>query len=97
MLKAFSPSGAATVTIAATTTSASATLDANSSQVRVVNAAGGSMAFIRFSTGASTAVATDMPIAPGTDAVFTKGTATHVAAICATGTATLYFTNGEGM
>ncbi len=94
-LKTFFPSGT-TVSIAGTVASASATLDANSAAVRVVNA-GPNMAFIRFTTGASTALLTDMPIAAGATETFTKASANTVSAICGTGTATLYFTNGEGL
>ncbi|MES2148597.1 MAG: hypothetical protein V4508_02280 [Pseudomonadota bacterium] len=95
-LKTFAPKGDATVPIAATTASASAALDKYSSAVRVVNG-GTAMAFIRFSTGAATAVVTDMPIASGATETFTKGSADTVSAITASGTAALYFTNGEGL
>lgn len=96
-IKTFSPSGAATATIAATAASASATLDGLCSVVRVVNL-GPNKAFIRFGTGATTAALTDMPIAANSTEVFTKGSQTTVAAICAaTETANLYFTNGEGL
>lgn len=95
-LKTFAPKGDATVPIAGTTSSATGLLDVYSNAVRVVNA-GPNMAFIRFTTGASTAVATDMPIASGATETFTKGSADRVSAICATGTAALYFTNGEGL
>lgn len=95
-IKTFSPSDAATTTIAATVASASTTLDRYSDCVRVVNAGTGT-AFIRFSTGAETATVTDMPVLPNSTEVFTKGAYTHVSAICGTGTATLYFTNGQGL
>lgn len=89
-----------TKTIAATSTSGSATFTAGTSatakQCRVVNL-GSSTAFIRFTTGASTAVTTDMPIPTGAVEVFNKGGADTVSAVCASGTtATLYFTTGEG-
>lgn len=96
-IKTFAPAGTATATIAATAASASTALDGLSSAVRVVNA-GPNIAFIRFTRGASTALATDMPISSGATETFTKGSADTVSAICsATQTATLYFTNGEGL
>lgn len=95
-LKTFFPKGDATVSIAATTATASATLDVYSNAVRVVNAGTGT-AFLRFGKGATTATVTDMPILSGATETFTKGDSTTVAAITATGTATLYFTNGEGL
>lgn len=96
----FSPLGP-TVSIAVTTTSGSALLGVPDTKagcsIRVASAAGGQIAFIRFGSGAPTAVATDMPILPGTVEIFTVGPAiTHVAAITATATATLYFTPGQG-
>lgn len=94
-LKTFFPSGT-TVSIAGTVASASATLDANSSAVRVFNA-GPNVAFIRFTTGASTATGSDMPVAAGATETFTKGSANNVSVICASGTAAIYFTNGEGL
>ena len=95
-LKTFAPKGDATVPIAGTTASASATLDQHSNVVRVVNA-GPDIAFIRFGKGATTAVVTDMPILSGATETFTKGDNTTAAAITASGTAALYFTNGEGL
>lgn len=94
-LKAFAPAGP-TVQIAATTASASVALDPYSAVVRVFNA-GPNIAFIRFSIGASTAVLTDMPVNVGATERFTDATSNMVSAICETGTAKLYFTNGEGL
>lgn len=95
-LKTFAPKGDATVPLAATVATASASLDKFSNACRVYNA-GPNMAFIRFSTGATSAVVTDMPIPVGDIETFTKGSADTVAAICSAGTAALYFTNGEGL
>lgn len=95
-LKTFFPKGDATVSVAATTTSASATLDAHSNVVRVVNA-GADTVFIRFGKGATTATATDMPVLAGATETFTKGDSTTVAVLAAASTATVYFTNGEGL
>lgn len=89
--------GGATVALAATTASASNTaLPGECSQVRIYNA-GPNAAFIRFASAALTADATvDMPIASGNTEVFTKGGSTAIAAICATGSATVYVTPGVG-
>jgi hypothetical protein len=96
-LKTFAPKGDATVPLAASAATASATIDKFSNACRVYNA-GPSLAFIRFSTGAATALTTDMPMPAGGVETFTKGSADTVAAICgAAGTASLYFTNGEGL
>jgi hypothetical protein len=96
-IKTFTPDGAATTTIAGAAASASATLSQFSNCVRVYNA-GPNKAFIRFGTGVTTALATDMPIAPNSTEVFTKGATTTVAGICSgVETATLYFTCGEGL
>lgn len=103
----FAPDFAKTKSISATSTTASATLDAldvNSSTniggfsvMRVVNV-GPNTAFIRWGVGAQTALTTDMPVLAGTVETFTKGNSTDtVAAICASGqTATIYVTCGEG-
>jgi len=91
----FTPS-ATTQSIAATTTSASATVIANQPCVRVYNV-GPSIAFVRFTAGASTALVTDMPVAAGAIELFTKGDADTVSAITASGTATIYLTVGEGV
>lgn len=96
-MKTFMPKGDDTVTIAATVASANVALDQFSNAVRVVNA-GTAMAFIHFGSGVGTAATlTKMPVASGATETFTKGTSNYVAAITASGTATLYFTNGEGL
>lgn len=93
MTKSFAPSGS-TVTLAATAASASVALDQYYGAVRVYNK-GPNVAFIRFSTGASPAVLTDLPLAVGATETFSKGTGNNASAICAaTETATLYLTNG---
>lgn len=95
----FLPRVAGTVSIAATTASASVSVAAanvQSPHVSIYNA-GPNTAFVRWGVGAQTAVATtDMPIPSGATKTYTKGTADTFAAICATGTATIYFTPGEG-
>ncbi len=98
-IKAFFPAEKATQKIAATTVSASATLDQYSNAVRVYNP-GPNIARIRFSGPGGSAVAAttnDMPIGVGVTEIFTKGDATFVTAICDTGTAAIEFTAGEGV
>lgn len=90
----FSPG--TTETLSASTSSASVTLDGDTNQVRVYNATA-AVAFIRFTTDASTAVNTDTPIAPGSVEVFTKAANKNIAsAILASGTGSVYFTIGHG-
>ena len=84
----------ATITLAVTTSSAGSTAaPTNSAQVRVYNA-GPNLCFIRFGQGTMTATTSDMPLAVGATEIFTKGGASGVAAICGTGTATVYVTPG---
>lgn len=96
-IKTFMPNGSDSATLVATTTSASVQLDVFSQAVRVVNPAGGAMAFIAFGDVTVTATTARMPIQPGATETFTIGANGYVAAITASGTATLYFTNGEGL
>lgn len=107
----FSPNFSKTKSISATSTSASATLDATdvstttanagtiggNSVMRVVNG-GTKTAFIRFGVGAQTALTTDMPVLAGTIELFKKSyDANTVAAICAgSDSTTIYVTCGEG-
>lgn len=94
-MKPFAPN-APTITLSATTTSSeNTTLPADCAQIRVHNA-GPNVAFMRWGNVALTAVTTDMPIAVGATEVFTKGSNKRIAAICGTGTATIYVTPGEG-
>lgn len=84
----------ATITLAATTSSAGSTaVPTNSYQVRVHNV-GPNLCFIRFGQGTMTATTSDLPLAVGATEIFTKGGASGVAAICGTGTATVYVTPG---
>ena len=95
----FAPNFSKTQTISASSTTASATLDATDVSstptpanagpsgghdvMRIVNA-GPNTAFIRWGVGAQTALTTDMPILAGTIEIFNKAYATNtVAAICA--------------
>jgi Na+/serine symporter len=95
----FRPQGA-TVNLAVTTTTGSVALTASansSKEVRLYNR-GTVEVFVTF--GASTVTATtttSMPLAPGAAEVFgVASDETHVAAITASGTATLYATTGRG-
>lgn len=96
MLKSFMSSDKGTVNIVASSTTASAALDVFSSAVRVANT-GTVPVFIRFGGSAVVATTGNMPVLPGTVEVFTKGAYDRVAAITASGTATIYFTAGEGL
>jgi hypothetical protein len=95
-LKTFMPNGSATATISATTVTARAAVDQHSNSARVVNA-GTATAFLKFGDSTVEATTTDMPILSGATETFTKGAATHIAAITASGTATVYLTSGEGL
>lgn len=95
-LKTFAPSGADSITLAVTTTSAQASIDANSSTVRIVNNGTGD-AFLTFGTGATVSTTAKMLLKAGATETFTKGTSSTVAAICAAGSTSLNITNGEGL
>lgn len=98
-IKAFHPNTGPTTKIAATTASASTTLDPFSNAVRIYNA-GPNAARVKFSGPAGSALAataTDFNIPPNTVEIMTCGDATFVAAICDTGTAAIEFTSGEGV
>lgn len=95
----FTPTGA-TVALSATGTSSQSAISgfpstSGSGVMRVVNA-GTAIAFIKWGSSAPTATTADMPILPGAIEVFSVGTTTNVAAITASGTATVYFTPGNG-
>lgn len=89
---------AATVTVPVTTVTSRVALPTpKKNQVLVTNAAGGSLAFIKFGDLNVTAAITDTPILPGTAYIFTIAPGvTHIAAITGTSTATVYATLGEG-
>lgn len=93
----FTPCQGAGVTLSATTSNANAPFTAGIalSNVAVTNA-GTSVAFIRMGVGAQTATTSDMAIAPNVTLILTKGLADNIAAICASGTATVYAIPGEG-
>ena len=56
---------------------------------------GPNLAFVRWGVGAQTAVVTDLPIPVGVVEVFSKGVADTLAAVCSSGSATVYVTSGE--
>jgi len=95
----------ATVKIDASTTSANAALlkmPTGITQIRLYNS-GSVPVFIRKGTDSTvTGLISDMPIAPGSVEVLTLNNnptapITHVAAITASGTASLYVTVGQGL
>jgi dihydroxyacetone kinase DhaKLM complex PTS-EIIA-like component DhaM len=106
-VRSFQPTAGATVSISATASSGRHILGGQPSsigsffQVRVHNY-GTDLVFIRFGGSTVTAtVAADMPIPAGAIEVFTVAVpdslGAYVAAICATDTATVYFTTGAGI
>lgn len=96
----FFPRKGQTKTLAVTTTTARVQVLDNASStstynVRIYNA-GTVAAFINWGDGTVTAATTDMPIAPGaTEVLSLQGS--NIAAITASGTATLYITEGSGI
>jgi hypothetical protein len=100
MVNLFTPKAAGTVNIAATTSSARVALAINSGtfQVRVKNLDTTNAVFINFGDSTVTAaVATAIPVGPGETCGFSISGSTHVAAITAAATATVYFTPGNGV
>jgi len=98
MPDAFRPVG--TVSIAATTSSVAAVIPAFTAgpfQLEIQNP-GDAIAFVRWGSGTPTAVVTDYPVLPGQSKIVTVDQpTTGVAAITASGTATLYVTYGVGV
>ena len=101
--KMFRPVGA-TVNIVAATTTANVQRTGSGApspvavEVRFYNA-GVVPVFVNFGgSGVTATLAAGMPIAPGaTEAFGLEPSQTHVAAITASGTATLYITTGDGL
>lgn len=96
MIKTFSPTQDDSNSLLAGVTSSRVALDPLSSVVRVVND-GTATAFIQFGDSNVTATLAKMPVRGGATETFSKGTATHMAAIVASGTTQLYVTAGEGL
>jgi len=97
----FTPYGLATMAVSATTSTASGALNLPSAPhagttVRIHNAAS-VVVFIKFGDSTVTAATTNMPIPAGGTEVFQIGpSVTHIAAITASGSGTLYATTGVG-
>lgn len=93
-LDAFSPAGTASLAV---TTSTGTVAFAAGGHNKLIYNSGTVTAFIKVGSSTVTAAVTDTPVPPGVYAVFNFGDATHVAAITASGTPTLYFTTGDGL
>lgn len=92
----FTPAGTVSVSVSAASSRTALTRASNS--VMVTAPAGGAVCFINFGSSSVTAAVTDTPILPGSVQVFSPpASATHIAAICASSTQTLYATCGEGV
>jgi hypothetical protein len=94
MTKVFEPNAHATLAVSAASAEVT-TLTASDNIIRLYNGTT-AVVFVRWGTSAQTAVATDMAIAPGATEAFTKNNAARLAAICPSGTGTLYITTGMG-
>lgn len=103
-MKAFTPIDAATATRAVTATTARVAFSKpplGEFQARLHNA-GGATVFFRVGDSTVEAATTDIPIPAGAVEIITVKNLdadpdTHIAAITASGTATLYITTGEGI
>lgn len=96
---AFTPNTAATVTTSVTNSNTATALVGGGSTVVVTNSpSSAAIAFIELGTSAAVAVATTgMPVPPGAILVLSRPPGcTHIAAITASSTATLYTTTGDG-
>ncbi|ODT85696.1 hypothetical protein [Phenylobacterium sp. SCN 70-31] len=103
-MKPFTPADDATASIAATTLTANAAIKqqpTGAHQIRLYNA-GASTVFWALGPSGVTAALTDIPLPAGAIEVITLANgvanpATHVAAITASGSATLYVSTGLGL
>jgi hypothetical protein len=93
-MKAFEPQTHYSLSVS--TTSASQSIYAGAEMVRLYNSTTGTV-FVRWGSGAQTAVTTDMALAPGGVEVFDKGAASTLAAIMSSGSGTLYISVGSGV
>jgi hypothetical protein len=84
----------ATVSIAATTTSGFVGVSADAQVVQVTNS-GTTVAFIAFGPTGVVATAADIPIAGGQTLYFHKAGSAFIAALMASGTATIYVCPGD--
>lgn len=87
-----------TVTLAVTTTTGRVALTGTGPSLEVQNAGAVTM-FVKLGSSSVTAAVTDYPILPGQSKVIgvDVSTQTHIAAITASSTATLYATTGQGI
>lgn len=94
----FTPNSS-TAQIAATTSTGSVALGGSGPQIEVTNE-GPNTAFVAFGgSGVTAAAATGYPVLAGQSKAVSSGkktSVTHAAAITASGTATVYFTMGDG-
>lgn len=91
----FVPNKANTASLAVTSISNRAALLGNGKAVRIYNS-GSVPVFLQVGNGAVTATTANMPLSAGATEVFgLNNNITHVAAITATGAATVYLTRGE--
>lgn len=84
-----------TQTLSAAVGSSSVSLTAGLRCIRVYNS-GANIVFIRIGGAGTTATVADVPVPPGGVEVFSIGNATVIAGITATGTSSVYVTQGEG-
>lgn len=96
-MSAFNFIAGSTQTINATTTSANTVLGAAATGALQIANTGTTVAFVALGTSAQTASATSYPILPGATVVISGGGATNIAAMTASGTATLYVSRGTGL
>lgn len=96
MLNPFTPGSS--VSRAATTSSASVALPSTKgNQVLIFAPAANAVVFIKFGAADVAATTSDIAIPPGFNRIFTiPAGVTHVAAITAASTGTVYFTCGDG-
>lgn len=95
-MQAFTPVSSTTISVSGTT--ASATIPAGVSTVRLYNPDASHLVFVRFTHGASSAVSTDMPLAPALVEKFgiDPSTTNTISAISGGTAITLYVTYGNG-
>lgn len=84
-------------TLSVSSSSSSVTFSGESAeQLRIYND-GPKPVFVRWGTGAQTAVTTDMIVPVGVIEIFLKGSASTIAAITASSSSTIYLSSGRGM
>lgn len=96
-MSAFAFTAGSTQTINATTTSANTALGAAATGALQIANTGAVVAFVAIGTTAQTASTTSYPVLPGATVIISGGGVTNLAAMTATGTATLYVSRGTGL